>query len=98
MADAHTPAPWLYRSKSEAVYTAPSEGSVCQYGKQISRFDEDATPSEADLNLILAAPELLEALRELVAGFWGVLVESPEGNAAVDRARAAITKATWSPS
>lgn len=58
-----TPGPWLFRGKSESVHV-PSD--THPYGKQIFRFHEgfegDESPSDADLALILAAPDLLEAL------------------------------------
>ena len=47
------------------------------------------TPREANARLIAAAPELLDALRECVQ--W--IEESPEGEAATQKAHAAIAKA-----
>ena len=61
----HTPGPWLYRSKSDAVYTTPSDPAY-QYGSQIFRFDDEEGPNEDDLYLILAAPDLLAALQDCV--------------------------------
>ena len=59
----HTPGPWLFRDKNEAVYTS---SKTHPYGSLIFRFDEDEGPSDADLNLILAAPVLFEALQDLL--------------------------------
>lgn len=56
----HTPGPWLYREKNCAVYTA---SSTHPYGQFIFGFDQDNPPEDADANLVIAAPELLDALR-----------------------------------
>lgn len=93
----HSPAPWLFRGKSSAVYSAPPVGSAYTYGTHYFSFRDDAEPSCADLALILAAPELLEAARDLLAsvvrehGAHGC-----EGWPDVIAARAAIAKATGS--
>lgn len=60
---AHTPGPWLFRVKSDDVYTAPEEGTAYSYGKFMFGFNPDFLPCDADLSLILAAPELLEACK-----------------------------------
>lgn len=57
----YTPGPWLFRGKSDSVHKAPP-GSY-QFGETIFRFHEEEGPGDADLNLILAAPDLLEALK-----------------------------------
>lgn len=65
----HTPGPWLFRGKSSSVHEQPKNepGENYTYGKQIFRFrdddDEVAGISDEDLALILAAPDLLAALR-----------------------------------
>jgi len=65
---AHTPGPWLYRGKSSSVHEACD---THPYGRQIFQFHEgfnDADlPSEADLSVILAAPQLLMALEDAIA-------------------------------
>ena len=58
----HTPRPWLHRAKSDSVHKPPPEQPY-QFGDQIFRFHDEQGPSDADLALILAAPDLLEALR-----------------------------------
>lgn len=99
----HTDGPWLYREKNEAVYTAPPEGSVYTYGEQIFRFNEDALPSDADHHLILAAPELLEAAKLVLAWYEAEEDFSKEPDfykrvamckESEDAIRAAIAKAT----
>ena len=55
----HTPGPWLSRGKSDSVHES---SNTHPYGCQIFRFAEDQGPSDDDLNLILSAPDLLEAL------------------------------------
>jgi len=55
----HTPGPWLHRGKSDSIHR-PSE--THPYGELIFQFHDENGPSDADLALILAAPELLEAL------------------------------------
>ena len=58
-----TPGPWLYRGKSDAVYT---KSDTHPYGSLIFRFHEEDLPTDADLSLILVAPELLESLNDLL--------------------------------
>jgi hypothetical protein len=67
----HTPGPWAYRGKNDAVYTAPPAGSPYKYGDFIFRFHNEDGPSGEDLDLILAAPELLQALQSVVAEHGG---------------------------
>lgn len=59
----HSPKPWLYRGKSDSVH---EQCETHPYGRQIFRFVEDEAPSYADLDLILAAPDLLEALESII--------------------------------
>lgn len=64
----HTPGPWLYRGKSSSVHEA---SDTHPYGRQIFRFHEgfngDELPSDGDLAVLLAAPQLLMALEDAVA-------------------------------
>lgn len=98
----HTPGPWLYREKNCAVYTA---SSTHPYGQFIFGFDQDDPPEEADANLVIAAPDLLEALQEMVAGDAEAIEEAQalgvpfpeEMLATFKKARAAIAKATGEP-
>jgi hypothetical protein len=62
---------WLYRDKSCSIYTQPQFASVYQYGEYVCSFSEDGVPSDDDLTLMLAAPDMLKALyvaREALAG------------------------------
>ena len=99
-ASKHTPGPWLYRGKSDAVYTIPSDPAY-QYGSQIFRFYDEEGPNEDDLNLILAAPDLLKALVALDNYVNNHLISDyPTGidlcSLEFKNARAAIAKATGS--
>ena len=66
----HTPSPWLYRGKSDSVHM-PCD--THPYGDQIFRFVEDAAPSDEDLALILAAPDLLAELKSLYRAYVRLL-------------------------
>lgn len=90
----HTPGPWLSRGKSDSVHES---SNTHPYGCQIFRFAEDQGPSDDDLNLILSAPDLLEALEYVadidVSGADGSVVRfilaaaQHKARAAIDRAR-----------
>lgn len=60
-----TPGPWLFRGKSDSVYTVPTD-PVYQYGDFVFKFHDEDGPNDDDLNLVLAAPDLYEALHALV--------------------------------
>jgi hypothetical protein len=83
----HTPGPWVTDDKQSGDvfrYVMPEDGSVLP----ICRLDVDRFETEANARLIAAAPELLEALKEIVRNDpWG-------SSSAGMIARAAITKAT----
>lgn len=67
----HTPGPWLFRAKSNSFHVKDPTGER-PYGPAFITitYDNDGSPdlqiSEADLNLILAAPELLAAVKSLL--------------------------------
>ena len=89
----HTPAPWLYarvNDTTEAIVTDEGD-SICDV--------RGASP--ADLRLLSAAPDLLAALQLITDGCTRVIGQDSCGHdmvkirhAAIERARAAITKAT----
>lgn len=87
----HTAGPWLYRGKSCAVYTAPPAGAKYSFGDHIFTFHEDEEPNDDDLALILAAPDLLEALKEFVDEHSSHSLTETER---LQKARTAIAKAT----
>lgn len=98
----HTPGPWEVCTEQEnpPVFsivhdTCPDQGGDCVYvieaGYQADMTIKDfcfGIPSEADANLIAAAPELLEALEALLDYEDGI-----QKAAAEQMARAAIAKA-----
>ncbi|MGU3628120.1 hypothetical protein [Comamonas sp. C24C] len=105
-----TPGPWLHRGKSDSVHKSPSAEQYAQgyrFGETIFQFHEESPPSDADLALILAAPELLHALQESLSALEYVVEQAGgpacehEGgvvcfckeNTAISEARTAISKA-----
>jgi hypothetical protein len=91
----HTPGPWGYRHNSDyGDFILTSAGDIQIIGGCgccESPFLDGDNP-EADARLIAAAPELLEAVRELVliaTGDWA----DEEGLTAIYNANAAIAKA-----
>lgn len=93
----HTPGPWHYHSNS-LVTTSPDdrlgETVARAVGTSIQVFHNHKPEhiAEANARLIAAAPELLEALRELLAvsPYDSTL---PEVRPAVDKSIAALRKA-----
>lgn len=83
----HTPGPWLSRGKSDSVHES---SDTHPYGHQIFRFSEDQGPSDDDLNLILSAPDLLDALEYMLETCPGI---DNSGDQARIQARAAIARA-----
>lgn len=88
---AHTPGPWKY---DPAGYG--NIRPVTETGKNICNFTRCHTSKELDeavanARLIAAAPELLAALREMVAGF-GFAVNNGVAAKLIERAQAAIAK------
>ena len=89
---AHTPGPWnCNRSSASGYDIVCSENSptdVCV----ISRRDKTTGEIDANARLIAAAPDLIEALRAVVATEI-YLPDHPQRQAAYRNARAAIAKA-----
>lgn len=91
----HTPGPWLSRGKSDSVHES---SDTHPYGFQIFRFAEDQGPSDDDLNLILSAPDLLDALEDALSDYDAWMKDAdvtPNESllAWTNKARAAIARA-----
>lgn len=86
----HTPGPWNYSGPCEMT----GRYSIYHNGPLAYCADTTVTPGDGEANarLIATAPDLLVALRELVADNMG----HPKGVTVpqLDKARAAIAKAT----
>lgn len=99
MADAkHTPGPWRFGNRSDDVVAdtnaghSDDEGSLAFYGGHL--VAESIAPRNRPL--IAAAPELLEALQAIFAAMHPDIPGAP--GSALEKARAAIAKATGSAS
>ncbi len=86
----HTPGPWATDSKGIEVFRDTELGpdTVAQVVGHLMR---DEGVNVANARLIAAAPELLEALQEVLYEHGGFATSYP---AAVKKARAVIAKAT----
>jgi len=99
MTTKYTPAPWSFvvTSKEDVgVILNANKDHVCDFG-YAEPYDNwyGTAPKKEDLNLILAAPELLEACKIIVDAFDSLSQSSPARNEIlhINVARAAITKA-----
>jgi len=105
-AAAHTPGPWLLDLGNDgafAIYVAPDVDMgwalvLASRGQNTERADE----MHANGRLMAAAPELLEALQQVVevldaALMIGIPTLPPDADGPAAIARAAIQKATGSP-
>lgn len=88
---AHTPGPWICLPTGFGIEVAP-ETEICA---PVATVLDDPKQGRAVANaaLIAAAPDLLEALKELVAELDSMACNEEEPST-VTRARAAIAKAT----
>ena len=83
----HTPGPWVqfsHQGKIVAIMPAGRDGDICTFA---------SFPTPADANLMTAAPDLLEALKEC-AEQLALLAKEPKSNPWVQQAYDAIAKAT----
>ena len=95
----HTPGPWsrapYINSHAQSLTVVDVEGSEVA---TVRGWDGDGDHREADAHLIAAAPDLLEALRDVTDALAEHLSDlgrdHPEQAPRVQRARAAIAKAT----
>lgn len=84
MSAGHTPGPWETSHDGHGgIYVGDKNG------RQVG-FVSLRSEQEANARLIAAAPELLEALRDLLADYDGSI--EPGESALIDKARAAIAK------
>lgn len=84
--NSHTPAPWFVRKVNSALTIVNSGGG--RIAQTTSGKGLPTQQQEADTTLIAAAPDLLDALREMVQTY------QDEPMPALYQARAAIAKAT----
>lgn len=97
----HTPAPWIVE-ENPCVKQGLQVASFSEYGNRTLQVVVYSNHHEEDSRLIAAAPELLEALKELVKAnedhnesVSKVIGELPGWkDSYLDKARAAIAKAT----
>lgn len=94
MSTQHAPAPWWVTDggvRNSGGYIAHTN-SVQHYDGQDERYVREVAEREADKRLIAAAPDLLEALQELLGDMSHM---SPQECLAVaKKARVAVAKAT----
>lgn len=94
----HTPGPWHYRTHDGSIGSIDAaDGTAVAQAFQVNPISVDLTQASrvANAKLIAAAPELLEALKEITEAFEGRCAdwENPEFNDCYNKARAAIAKA-----
>jgi hypothetical protein len=93
----HTPAPWVVKHGHNVMGGGRVVANTGGYSSNINA-EEVLLENNANTALIAAAPELLEALKLMVSANGGVAVlptlEAKQQNAALEKAVAAITKAT----
>lgn len=92
-----TPGPWRVSEKRGDLIDIRHEnnepGAMSLNLAQVVARQSWLKEAEANARLIAAAPELLEALREVI-GSLGVMVVDPDNCPEIIKARAAINKAT----
>lgn len=91
-----TPGPWGFKYSEEydtdrGSFIGKDGRQVCWFGDSETYYPTDGTePSHEDIALISAAPELLEALQDMVESYQH---EASMENPSLLKARAAIAKA-----
>jgi len=79
---------------TDGVPFAPRTGELLMFADEEESSGPCIRVSPGDARLIAAAPDLLEALREVMAEFVGsAMRRTAKGGAVADKARAAIAKA-----
>ena len=92
---AHTPGPW--RTNGADVVSnngSPVSKVILNYNRTIA-FDTERAEAEANASLIAAAPDLLEALKDMTHGLPELLenIGYTDEEGMIEKARAAIKKA-----
>ena len=84
----HTPGPWLLENRGyKFIVSKPGDGYITRDVCRLDGSTMSAFAQEANARLIAAAPDLLEALKEMLS----VWEEDPAyGHASAEKARAAI--------
>jgi len=85
---AHTPGPWVHYPEDNIIVSS-SDCKIIEWQARSTHVSKEERDSNA--RLIAAAPDLLEALREIESGTYD---KWSEGYRAMQIARAAIAKAT----
>ena len=93
MSEQHTPGPWTFDNEIEFICTDASLHGEWYGDWAVARVNIIRAEAKANARLIAAAPDLLEALRELLAACKDASFASDPFDA-VPNARAAIAKAT----
>lgn len=91
----HTPGPWIWDNNFNGLYGAGPDNEVLSYAGYEGMWLTDSPSREANARLIASAPDLLEALSEVVE-FWDSIVPTDCINEMPIKARAAIAKASGS--
>ena len=93
----HTPGPWVFNESIPRTVTAPKEGYITRHICDMDASTMSALEQNANARLIAAAPELLDALVDLLPlAEFGAAEQSPPyaDDSLLESARAAIAKAT----
>jgi hypothetical protein len=85
----HTPGPWHRNISADGKYPTVFAGRNQHVA--VASQQKDSAETEANISLIAAAPDLLDALQDLL-DVVGVRIDDPR-IVQFDRARAAIAKA-----
>ncbi len=83
MANKHTPGPWYFDTDERSICRGEENGRV-----RVCQIDDISREDNANARLIAAAPDLLEALRDMVSDHECL------SEATLKFARTAIAKAT----
>ena len=95
----HTPGPWILDRRTDANVIGDHGRSVASAGGYSDNFSDDTclVENRANATLIAAAPDMLDALQNILNGIETGVVTSDHDeifNNASAKARAAIDKAT----